>query len=131
MSALFDTSSADRRRRLPELPVFDPSYLQRLQERGLVPFAYRVISIEEVPHTWGPQLNIDLETTVEVAKQATEADLQTLWQQIEPSLGNRRVFFLFRTDVPGVDPWGIISRRGAATVRSLCWRSHIAILRIA
>jgi hypothetical protein len=58
----------------------------------------------------GPQTVLELETTNEVAKQANEGDLRTLWEYLSPKLGNRRVFIRLSTPVPGVSPWGIISR---------------------
>lgn len=84
------------------------------------PFAFKVRSVEHVQHTWGPQVNIELETTLAVAKQATEADLHTLWDRLLPALGDRRVFLRVTTDVPGATPWGLVTRILVDQLRDRC-----------
>jgi hypothetical protein len=74
------------------------------------PFAFKVLSVEHIQHTWGPQVNIELETTLDDAKKATEQDLRTLWDRIKPALSDRRVFLRVTTDVPGAMPWGVVTR---------------------
>ena len=74
------------------------------------PFEYKLISKEEMTHTWGPQVVVKLETTTEVAKNATKDDLRELWQQMAPTLGDRRVFLYIETPIPGASPWAVISR---------------------
>lgn len=74
------------------------------------PFEYQIVSRDEKPHDWGPQVVLRLQTTNEVAKAATEADLKQLWQHLSPELGDRRVFIQLDTGVPGASLWGLISR---------------------
>ena len=74
------------------------------------PFEYKLISKEEMTHTWGPQVVVKLETTTEVAKKATKDDLRELWQQMAPTLGDHRVFLYIETPIPGASPWAVISR---------------------
>jgi len=61
-------------------------------------------------HDWGPQVVVNLETTNDVAKKATEDDLRELWRQLAPTLGDRRVFLRLKTPVPGAAPWAVITR---------------------
>src|SRR6056297_2806761 len=57
------------------------------------PFECKMISKEEMMHTWGPQVVVELETSKDVAKaNCTEDDLQRFWEHVGPALGNRRVF---------------------------------------
>jgi hypothetical protein len=74
------------------------------------PFEYRIVSTDEKPHDMGPQVVVRLETTNEVAKAATEDDLQQLWRHLGPDLGDRRVFIKLDTGVPGASLWGHITR---------------------
>ena len=74
------------------------------------PFEYRLVSIEEVMHNWGPQVVVNLETTNEVARNVTKEDLHELWQHLLPTLGDSRVFVYLKTPVPGAMPWALISR---------------------
>ena len=74
------------------------------------PFAYRIVSTDEKPHNMGPQVVVRLETTNEVAKQATLDDLKQLWRHIGPDLGDRRVFIQLDAGVPGASLWGLITR---------------------
>ena len=94
------TDSADAR----------PSAPTKVEQRHNAPFEYKLVSKEEMMHTWGPQVVLNLETTNEVAKNATKDDLRELWQQIAPTLGDQRVFLYLKTPVPGAWPWAVISR---------------------
>ena len=51
---------------------------------------------------------MEIETTNDVAKKATEADLMKFWQFIEPTVGNRRASIFLSTPVPGAVAWGVI-----------------------
>lgn len=81
-----------------------------MAESGKAPFEYREVSRGEEPHFMGPQVILELETTNDVAKETTEDDLGQFWEHIAPTLGNRRVFIRLKTPVPGVVPWGLITR---------------------
>ncbi len=74
------------------------------------PFKYHLVSKKEMLLTWGPQIVVNLETTNEVAKNATKEDLWELWQHMAPTLGDRRIFLYLKTPVPGALPWAVISR---------------------
>lgn len=74
------------------------------------PFEYRIVETDDTPHTVGPQIVLTIETTDDVAKKATRDDLIQFWKFMRPNLGNRRVFIYFETPVPGVSPWGMITR---------------------
>jgi hypothetical protein len=74
------------------------------------PFEYKVIENTESVGDFGPQVVMLLETTNDVAKKATEEDLRKLWDYLAPTIGDRRAGIRIRTSVPGVFPWGIISR---------------------
>lgn len=74
------------------------------------PFEYRIASKEEIMHTWGPQVSLDVVTTNQVAKNSTKNTLEEFWSHIFPQLGDRRVFIRIMTEVPGITPWATISR---------------------
>lgn len=88
----------------------DPSATAQGDQPPNAPFEYKLVSKEEMMHTWGPQVVVNLETTNEVARNATKDDLRELWQQLAPTLGDRRVFLYINTPVPGASPWAVISR---------------------
>ncbi len=73
-------------------------------------FEYKLVSVEEKRHTAGPQIVLELETTNEVARNVTKEQLYEFWQQISPTLGDRRVFLYLQTPVPGAAPWALIKR---------------------
>ncbi len=74
------------------------------------PFEFKIVKTDETPHDMGPQVVVRVETTNEVAKQATTDDLKQLWRHIGPGLGDRRVFIQLDTGVPGASLWGLVSR---------------------
>lgn len=74
------------------------------------PFEYKILETDEKPHFMGPQVALTIETSNDVAKAASEDDLRQFWEYIAPTLGNRRVFIWLSTPVPGVMPWGGITR---------------------
>lgn len=74
------------------------------------PIEYQILETDETPHNMGPQVVLTVETTNDVAKKSTRDDLIQFWKSIRPTLGNRRVFIYLKTPVPGVDPWGVITR---------------------
>jgi len=92
-----------------------------------VPFDYRTISKKQ-KDTWGHLVTLELETTNEVAKKATEDDLRRLWQHIEPSLGDRcAVNVSLRTPVPEASPWALINRLNTKMDHSGEWKVSIEI----
>ena len=88
----------------------DPSSPPVVPQVVKAPFEYKIIEKDETDHFMGPQIALTLETTNEVAKQATEDDLHQLWSSLQPTVGDRSAFIDLKTPVPGVNPWGVITR---------------------
>lgn len=93
-----------------DIPTLDESKGAASSGATNLPFAYEVIDVQEVVDDWGPGVTVELQTTNDVAKRATEDDLRKLWQYLAPTFGKRRVFLRLRTSVPGAWPWAMISR---------------------
>lgn len=80
------------------------------EQRHKAPFEYTLVCKDERSYGNGPQVVTDLETTNEVARNATKDDLRELWQHMAPTLGDRRASLRLKTPVPGVGWWAIIRR---------------------
>jgi len=78
--------------------------------RQTTPFEYKVISKEESRGLVWTEVIVWLETTNEVARNATKKDLRALLHHIVPNPGDRQIALRLKTSVPGAMPWGVISR---------------------
>lgn len=72
------------------------------------PFEYQFVKKDETPFMGQPKLELYLETTNDVAKDATEEDLKQFCKFIRPTLGKGFVRIFLSTPVPGADAWGVI-----------------------
>jgi hypothetical protein len=71
------------------------------------PFEYRITEKRE--NKLEPEVVLNIETTNDAAKKATEEDLRQFWQYIGADLGDRSVFIAIKSDVPGATAWGVIN----------------------
>jgi len=76
------------------------------------PFEYTILK-EKSGNSWGADFHsFDIETSVAAAKNATESDVRSIW---ENDLAKRikdksKAFARFFVDTPGASPWAVISK---------------------
>ncbi|MGD9161179.1 MAG: hypothetical protein PVG39_22370 [Desulfobacteraceae bacterium] len=88
-------------------------------------FPVEVTDIKNTIHTGTPQVVIELETSVKVAKKMTEDDIAVFWEKIKSSFRNKRVFLRFWTTVPGTGSWAVVTRLN--TGKDFAWEENISI----
>ncbi len=98
------------------------------------PFEYEVVK-HDTAHKFGPasalQHSFRVETTVDVAKLATESDLREIWQNdFAAKAGeNTWAFVDFYVPTPGAGPWANINRLpdGEYSIKPTSWRMGFCI----
>lgn len=90
----------------------DTTVLQEPIASPPAPFAFRVVDRDTAPHTLGPQVALTIETTSEVARSATEAQMRQLWNHLTYELGANRAFLTLVAPQHSI-AWAVLKRTEA------------------